>query len=148
MKARVGQRSSKQRRAILANLQDHPRFRSAQAIHDSLVEDEDGDAPSLATVYRNLQVLLEAAQIDAVRGQGGGMLYRACQATTHHHHLVCTVCGRAEEVELDGMEQAMQDLASEHNYRLLDHTLELLGTCEACGLAADEEAGSDANLGA
>ncbi len=123
-------RMSKQRREVMDNLAKHPVFRSAQDVHASLALS--GSRTGLATVYRNLQVLEEAGQIDALRSRSGEMLYRICEAEEHHHHLVCTKCGRAEEVELDGMEQAIQDLAVSHGYELLDHTLELVGVCRQC----------------
>lgn len=124
------QRMSKQRRAILDDLEAHPIFRNARDIHTSL--EKAGGSAGLATVYRNLQVLEEAGLVDGVRSESGEMLYRACADDEHHHHLMCSQCGRAEEVELDGMELAIQELASRHGYQLLDHTLELVGLCEQC----------------
>lgn len=130
-------RMSRQRREVLANLTRHPVFRSAQQIHASLTDA--GSTTGLATVYRNLQVLEESGQVDALRSPGGEMLYRTCDADEHHHHLVCTTCGRAEEVELDGMEQVIQDLAKKYGYELLDHTLELVGLCAQCKNSAEVE---------
>ena len=128
---------SKQRRAVLDNLESHSTFRSAQDIHASL--ESAGETTGLATVYRNLQVLEDAGLVDAVHGEGGEMLYRSCKAGTHHHHLICTKCGRAEEVELDGLEQIMQDLAQNHGFELLDHTVELAGLCGQCRIVEEGE---------
>lgn len=125
-----GQRMSRQRRAVLDNLAAHSVFRSAQDIHASMTEGE--EVASLATVYRNLQLLEEAGLVDAVRARSGEMLYRSCEAASHHHHLICSECGRAEEVELDGMEQVIQQLAGSHGYELLDHTVEMIGLCHSC----------------
>lgn len=134
---RAQTRMSKQRREVMENLAKHPVFRSAQDVHASLTQS--GSRTGLATVYRNLQVLEESGHIDAMRSRSGEMLYRICEAQEHHHHLVCTKCGRAEEVELDGMEQAIQDLAVSHGYELLDHTLELLGVCGQCRGLLEED---------
>lgn len=130
-------RMSRQRREVLDNLAHHPVFRSAQQIHASLADS--GSSTGLATVYRNLQVLEESGQVDALRSPGGEMLYRSCHVEEHHHHLVCTKCGRAQEVELDRMEQVIQDLAKKYGYELLDHTLELVGLCPQCRSAVEVE---------
>jgi Fur family ferric uptake transcriptional regulator len=132
------QRMSKQRKAVLDNLESHSTFRSAQEIHGSM--ENAGETAGLATVYRNLQVLEDSGLVDAIRGESGEMLYRSCTPGSHHHHLICTRCGRAEEVELDGLEQIMQDLAQSHGFELLDHTVELAGLCEQCrGLEEGEQ---------
>lgn len=128
------QRMSRQRRAVLADLHAHPQFRGAQDIHASLVEA--GVNAGLATVYRNLQVLEESGQVDAIRATTGEVLYRACRGDTHHHHIICTSCGCAEEVEVKGVEQAIREVAATHNFLLSDHLLELLGLCENCAASS------------
>ncbi len=124
------QRMTKQRRAVLAELERDPAFRSAQQIHATL---EVSDTPvGLATVYRHLQVLEQAGQVDAVTLGGGETLYRLCERPGHHHHLVCQACGETEEFSVAGLEQAVRDLAADHGYLLQDHNLELFGLCGPC----------------
>lgn len=123
-------RMSRQRRAVLEDLAKHPIFRSAQAIHASV--EGSGIPTSLATVYRNLNVLEKAGEVDALLSPSGEVLYRGCVGSAHHHHLICSSCGRTEEVRLEGMERGMDRLAQEHGYKLLDHTVELIGLCAEC----------------
>ncbi|MGB3698860.1 MAG: Fur family transcriptional regulator, partial [Gordonia sp. (in: high G+C Gram-positive bacteria)] len=86
----TGQRATKQRAAIADLLADTDDFLSAQQLHDRLRER--GESIGLTTVYRNLQALTEADQIDAIWDGSGETRYRHC-STGHHHHLVCRECG-------------------------------------------------------
>ncbi len=92
-------RNTRQRRAVGAILDDLDAFASAQEIHDIL--QQRGEKVGLSTVYRNLQALVDAAEVDALRGADGEVRYRQCSAG-HHHHLVCRNCGRTVEVVEDG----------------------------------------------
>lgn len=127
-------RNTRQRRAVGAILDDLDGFTSAQEIHDILAQR--GERVGLSTVYRNLQVLVDAAEVDALRGDDGEVLYRRCSAG-HHHHLVCRSCGRAVEVEGPTVERWADRVAGEHGYTDVAHTLEIFGTCGECGSARD-----------
>ena len=88
-------RNTRQRRAVADLMEDLDGFRSAQQIH-ALLEDR-GQNVGLSTVYRTLQALAEADEVDALRSDDGETLYRRC-SRGHHHHLVCRDCGRTVEV--------------------------------------------------
>ncbi|MCW2824635.1 MAG: transcriptional repressor [Aeromicrobium sp.] len=123
-------RSTRQRRAVVAILEDLDGFASAQEIHDILKQR--GESVGLSTVYRSLQVLAEAAEVDALRNADGEVLYRQCSAG-HHHHLVCRACGRTVEVEGPTVERWADRIAEENGFRDVAHTLEIFGTCDRCG---------------
>ena len=103
---------------------------SAQEIHDLLRRG--GDHVGLSTVYRTLQALADAGEVDVLRTEGGEAVYRRC-SDTHHHHLVCRSCGATVEVEGPAVEKWTRAVAAEHGYSDVSHTLELFGTCPACG---------------
>lgn len=123
------QRSTRQRRAVVAELDASDDFRTAQAIHDSLRRS--GESVGLATVYRTLQALADTDVVDVVRTDGGEAAYRRC-ASTHHHHLVCRDCGRTVEIEGPAVERWTAAIAEEHGYTDVSHTLELFGVCASC----------------
>lgn len=125
----VEARNTRQRRAVVAALEDLDGFASAQQIHDMLTQR--GESIGLSTVYRSLQVLAEAAEVDALRGGEGEVLYRQCSAG-HHHHLLCRSCGRTVEVEGPTVERWADRIAAENGFRDIAHTLEIVGTCETC----------------
>jgi Fur family ferric uptake transcriptional regulator len=122
-------RPTRQRRAIAAVMDSFDDFRSAQEIHALLTER--GEQVGLSTVYRALQSMADAAEIDSLRTEAGESIYRRC-STSHHHHLVCRSCGATVEVEGPAVEKWTRAVASEHGYSDVSHTLEIFGTCASC----------------
>lgn len=122
-------RNTRQRRAVSAILADLDGFASAQDIHDALRHK--GESVGLSTVYRNLQSLADAAEVDALRNDDGEVLYRQC-SSGHHHHLVCRSCGRTVEVEGPTVERWADGVAADHGFTQVEHTLEIFGTCNSC----------------
>lgn len=133
------QRNTRQRSAILEALQRQDDFRSAQQIHEQMRAD--GETVGLATVYRNLQALAQSDRLDVLVGDDGETRYRQCEASGHHHHLVCRRCGRTVEFLAPELETAMARIADAEGFSDLDHTLEVFGLCADCARA--EEDGAD-----
>jgi Fur family ferric uptake transcriptional regulator len=125
----AGTRPTRQRRAVAACLRRFDDFRSAQEIHE-LLRGADENV-GLSTVYRTLQALADAGEVDVLRAEDGETRYRRC-SSTHHHHLVCRECGRTVEVEGPTVERWATAIASEHGYAEVSHTLEIFGLCPAC----------------
>lgn len=125
----TGQRSTKQRAAIADVLSATDDFLSAQQLHDKLRDR--GESIGLTTVYRNLQALTEAEQIDAIWDGSGETRYRHC-SSGHHHHLVCRECGTTVEVQADPVERWAAMIASENGFSNITHTVEIFGTCRHC----------------
>ena len=123
-------RPTRQRRAVVEAMESVADFRSAQEIHELL--GERGETVGLATVYRTLQRLAEAGDVDVLRTEDGEAIYRRCSGT-HHHHLVCSSCGATVEVEGPAVERWTRAIAAEHGYDDVSHTLEIFGTCRDCG---------------
>lgn len=123
------QRMTRQRAALAELLDATPDFRSAQQLHQMLAES--GRPVGLATVYRTLQAMAEAGDVDVLRIEDGEALYRRC-AHGHHHHLVCRECGTAVELTGDVVERWATRIAQEHDFVEVEHTAELVGTCRDC----------------
>jgi Fur family transcriptional regulator, ferric uptake regulator len=123
-------RPTRQRAAVSGVLDDLDEFRSAQEIHAMLRAR--GEQVGLATVYRTLQGLAQAAEVDVLRSVDGEAVYRRCSSDQHHHHLVCRVCGRTVEVAGPAVERWAGKVAAEHGFAEVSHTLEVFGTCAAC----------------
>lgn len=122
-------RPTRQRRAVTEALTALDDFRSAQQIHTWL--HNHGHRVGLATVYRTLQLLADAHEVDVLRNEWGESVYRRCSGS-HHHHLVCRACGATVEVEGPAVERWTTAIAEEHGYGDVSHTLEIFGTCAAC----------------
>ncbi|MGW5737095.1 MULTISPECIES: Fur family transcriptional regulator [Streptomyces] len=130
-------RSTRQRAAVAAALGEVDEFRSAQDLHDMLKHK--GDSVGLTTVYRTLQSLADAGEVDVLRTDEGESVYRRCSTGDHHHHLVCRVCGKAVEVEGPAVEKWAEAIASDHGYVDVAHTVEIFGTCAECAEAAAQK---------
>lgn len=126
---RIGARPTRQRKAVAAALGEVDVFRSAQEIHAALRSR--GDDVGLTTVYRTLQALADAGEVDVLRTPDGESVYRQC-SSGHHHHLVCRGCGRTVEIEGPAVETWARRTAREHGFAEVEHTLEIFGTCRAC----------------
>ncbi|WP_083672528.1 Fur family transcriptional regulator [Micromonospora sp. CB01531] len=123
-------RNTRQRAEVLALLRDVEGFHSAQQLHQMLVDRK--ARVGLTTVYRTLQMLVDTGEIDSTRLPGGDYLYRRCSQSRHHHHLVCRECGRAVEVAGPAVERWADQVASQHGFTDVGHTLEIFGTCGKC----------------
>ena len=125
-----GQRSTRQRTAVADLLARVDGFKSAQDLHDLLRHG--GASVGLTTVYRHLQALADAGQVDVLRTGDGEAVYRRCPTDQHHHHLVCRGCGRSVEVEGPEVESWADAVARAHGFTDVTHTVEVFGTCAEC----------------
>ncbi len=130
MGRRIGSRNTQQRGALLEALRGAGAFRSAQALHDAMREA--GSPAGLTTVYRNLQALAAAGEVDVVPSDDGEALYRLCATDAHHHHLLCRSCGVSVEIESPDVETWAHHAAQRHGFTEVTHTVELYGLCDAC----------------
>lgn len=122
-------RNTRQRAAVSAALDGLDDFRSAQQVHDVLRSR--GESVGLTTVYRALQGLATAGEVDVLVRDDGETVYRRC-STAHHHHLVCRTCGRTVEIAGPDVEAWADRVAAQHGFVDVGHTIELVGTCADC----------------
>lgn len=127
-------RQTRQRTAVKAALDSRDDFMSAQQLHDLLRHQ--GESVGLTTVYRSLQGLAEAGEVDLLVTDDGETVYRRC-SPEHHHHLVCRSCGRTVEITGPAVETWADAVAREHGFTDISHTLEVFGLCGDCGDCGD-----------
>jgi Fur family ferric uptake transcriptional regulator len=84
-----------------------------------------------ATIFRTLDLLLEVGAVERLDLPNGEHAYVACQPT-HHHHVVCSRCGRTREIDDAGLRAFVDDVARRTGYAIDAHRLELFGLCPAC----------------
>ncbi len=123
-------RNTRQRNEVLALLDEESGFRTPYQLHMLLVAR--GAKVGLTTVYRTLQLLVDAGEVDVTRLPGGEQLFRRCSREQHHHHLVCRGCGATIEVRGPAVERWADRVAAQHGYVEVSHTLEIFGTCARC----------------
>ena len=122
-------RATRQRAAISALLENVEDFRSAQELHDELRRR--GEGIGLTTVYRTLQSMVSSGLLDTLRTDSGESVYRRC-SEHHHHHLVCRACGSTVEVEGGAAESWAVEVAAQHGFSDVSHTIEIFGVCAGC----------------
>lgn len=91
-----GRNRTRQRERILQLLRGTDIHPSAAWIHEQLRPEF--PRLSLATVYRNLEILSELGHIDPVSIPGGAARYDG--NLDPHQHFICDACGRIQDVEL------------------------------------------------
>jgi Fur family ferric uptake transcriptional regulator len=139
------QRMTRQRSAIADALDGLDDFRSAQQLHDLLRTQ--GTEIGLATVYRTLAAMSEEGAVDVLRTAEGEQVFRRCARAGHHHHLVCRVCGRAEEIDGPGVEAWADQVGVAYGFAAIEHTIELSGVCPDCRAAQGEQPAVDPGQG-
>lgn len=122
-------RQTRQRLAVKAALADSDDFLSAQQLHDVLRQR--GEKVGLTTVYRALQGLADAGEVDVLITDEGESRYRQC-SPHHHHHLVCRECGRTVEISGADVEAWATAVARENGFTDITHTVEVFGVCADC----------------
>jgi Fur family ferric uptake transcriptional regulator len=90
-----------------------------------------------ATIFRSLELLTELGLVERVDLPSGEHAYVRC-APTHHHHVICSSCGRTEVVPHDGVERFAREAEARTGFRIDDHRLELWGRCPGCTRGAAE----------
>jgi Fur family transcriptional regulator, ferric uptake regulator len=125
------ERRTRQRSALEEMLERTSEFHSAQQLHAKLLAS--GEPVALATVYRLLQAMAADGEVDVLRSQDSETRYRRCQRKGRHHHLVCRECGHTVEVAETTVKRWADEIARQHSFTGVSHTLELLGICASCG---------------
>lgn len=124
-------RQSRQRSLILEELRnrhDHP---TARDLFDSIGRRFNG--LSLATVYRNLDILSEQGQIcrfdfgDSARFDG---------FTFPHDHIRCVVCGRLDDIPVKNNVRRANPENIPEGYFYIGRRVDYQGICPACRLRA------------
>jgi len=121
-------RMTHQREVILDELgkcKNHPTA-------DSLYERVKKRLPriSLATVYRNLEILSEAGMIKKL--EISGRQKRFDWDLEQHDHIYCIQCHRVDNIDLDSDQKLTLPPGHEKGYKIAGCRIEFYGVCPAC----------------
>lgn len=84
-----------------------------------------------ATIFRTLDLLADLGVVERLDLPSGEHAFVACEPA-HHHHVVCSSCGRSTGAMDNGLEQVAAAIGRATGYRVDGHRLELFGLCPAC----------------
>lgn len=94
----------------------------------------EGTAPDITTLYRSLTDLSRAGIVRRIDLNTGTAHFEYTPHRPHHHHIVCSDCGRVEELHycsVSGLEKKLMR-TSEHFKNIYSHNLEFFGRCTVC----------------
>jgi len=92
-----------------------------------------------SSVYRNLGLLEQAGVVHRVVTEDEFARFELAEDLTghHHHHLVCSSCGRVDDFTLpadleSSLDDALASAAAAAGFAVRQHRLDLVGTCRRC----------------
>jgi len=123
-----GQRVTPQRLVIHRLLREQNRHMSADEVLDEVVERLPG--VSLPTVYATLELLEQLGLVRRLGPTGGRVLFDS--RLDPHHHVVCSQCGRVED--LDAAVETAPALTAARRAGFADARAGLIvtGVCRTC----------------
>ncbi len=124
----AGLRATRQRLTVLEALRGRPDAVTAQDLHMELRSA--GEPIGLTTVYRTLTALSESGLLD-VFTRDGEQAFRLC-GDGHHHHLVCEICNKVEEITAGEVERWVGEVAKRRGYEVTGHRADIFGICAEC----------------
>jgi Fe2+ or Zn2+ uptake regulation protein len=125
-------RTTEPRRAVARLVADEPGHFSAADLVAAARSQRLGIGR--ATIFRTLDVLAELGLVERIDLPSGEHAYVACEPR-HHHHVVCSGCGRTDDIDDAGLRSVVRDVARRTGYEIDDHRLELFGRCPSCRTA-------------
>ncbi|MEX2505294.1 MAG: transcriptional repressor [Egicoccus sp.] len=98
-----------------------------------------GAAQSQSSLYRNLATLEQCGAVRRIISSDDVTRYELTEELSeHHHHLLCSLCGRLEDVVLPprietALAEAAEEARRQTDFDVDSHRFELVGTCATCG---------------
>jgi Fur family transcriptional regulator, ferric uptake regulator len=93
----------------------------------------EGREVGIASVYRVLDLLTDKGLVQKLDlGDGRAHYERVEPADEHHHHLVCSECGRVEPFEDQNLEAALRRVEQDTGFEVASHDVLLRGACDDC----------------
>ena len=130
-------RMTNQREIILRELKKSKRHLSADELYDKVKKIM--PRISLATVYRNLEILSEAGLIGKL--EISGRQKRFDYDATDHDHIYCAVCHRVDNLNIERQGLHTKEIKAVKGYSITGYRLEIVGVCPVCQKKENQEKG-------
>ncbi|MDR3643385.1 MAG: Fur family transcriptional regulator [Candidatus Doudnabacteria bacterium] len=85
----------------------------------------------LVTLYRNVESLQNLGIVKQINLKDRQAYYEL-SGGEHHHHLICTNCGKLEDVQVEEIKLNKTFLKNHGFAKVTDHSLEFFGICKNC----------------
>lgn len=123
-----GVRITPQRHAILTYLMESMSHPTADEIYRSL--EPRFPNMSVATVYNNLKMLIEAGMVRELTYGDNSSRFDA--DVSNHYHVICEKCGKIEDFMYPTLEEVERQAEEATGFEIHGHRLELHGVCKEC----------------
>jgi Fur family transcriptional regulator, peroxide stress response regulator len=123
-----GVRMTPQRHAILAFLLDTMTHPTADEIYKAL--SPRFPSMSVATVYNNLKVFLEAGLVREMTY--GDHSSRFDADLSDHYHALCEQCGKLVDFAYDPLNDMEKAASKQTGFKIKSHRVEVYGVCPGC----------------
>ena len=128
--SQAGHRAGGARTEVLALLGEQSCCLSAQEIHDELRRRD--RSVGLASVYRALDLMAGLGLVHRIDVGGTACYEPADPSGEHHHHAICSHCGRRDSFEDPELERLLDRAGRRLGYAVGAHDLVLHGSCPDC----------------
>ena len=129
-------KNTKQRCAIMSALEQSPFPVTAEELAEKVCRAVPGIA--LSTIYRNLERLCDAGQINRLVFEDGVARYETPGAV-HGHYLICTGCSKKVRIEECPLSELSKKLEQDTGFSVLGHNLQLYGLCPECRKSTEKK---------
>lgn len=119
-----------QRRTIIGTIIGSHEHLTPAAIHERVRQEQPGIG--LVTIYRTIEMLAELGLICETHAGGSCRSYLMRRPSEHHHHLICSDCGKVIDFTDCGLGELERRLSEETRFKISGHLLEFLGQCRQC----------------
>lgn len=125
---KLGYKMTPQRKVILDILHSDKSHLTAESIYNQVEAKIPGVNKS--TVYRTLELLHDLGLV--VRSEVGNEHIYHHSEDGHHHHLICSKCGKSIHCDEELLNQLGERLRKEYDFRADLHHHVIRGICEQC----------------
>ena len=126
---RHGYKLTPQRRAVIRTIASSQDHLTPAEIYERVHQDYPNIG--LVTIYRTLDMLAKLELICELH-TGGSCHSYTISAPEHHHHLICSNCGKVVDFTGYNLSELEQRLSLETGFEIEGHLLEFVGLCQAC----------------
>jgi Fur family ferric uptake transcriptional regulator len=125
-----GYKVTPQRRTIIREIIDSKEHQTPNAIYEKVRREH--PSIGLVTIYRTLEMLAELGLICEMHAGGSCRSYLMRRPDEHHHHLICSDCGKVVDFTDCGLEELEKRISKASHFKINGHLLEFLGQCRKC----------------
>lgn len=85
-----------------------------------------------ASIYRTLELFARIGITQELVLRGRKVIELSQDFASHHHHLVCTACGKSIDIADKVIERRLDNITEQYGFLSTSHAVEVAGMCPNC----------------